>query len=212
MSSLTKMSDLDFRHLFCLADGRQTPANLDALLGEKFTHSNIRKRLPELVEKGYVQKVGPAEQSGLYEITVEGMVAGQHAHTYVIGYDDEFHNLVQRTVAIQDIQNATDADSLYIVLERYERELLEVLRDIALGSGASPTNVHSYYKEEWNGSYPGELSAMQTASALYTLSFYGCAERTQGVDLYRCTDLGTLVSDQVPVEETLSGVSLRDYL
>jgi len=61
----------DFEILAFLADhGRNNAVNIAAGLDRNRAYMNTRLRV--LATEGYVQHVGPAEHSGLYEITVEG--------------------------------------------------------------------------------------------------------------------------------------------
>lgn len=71
----------DFDLLDALSDGkRNNAANLAIELGRN--RSYINTRLPILADYGLVDRIGPAERSGLYEITEKGLVALDHREVY----------------------------------------------------------------------------------------------------------------------------------
>jgi predicted transcriptional regulator len=64
----------DFEILEALSDGRRnTAANLSHIIDKKRTYINTR--LPLLADYGLVERVGPAPNSGLYQITSRGEIA-----------------------------------------------------------------------------------------------------------------------------------------
>ena len=73
------------------ARGRNVATNL-AEITEK-SRKNINSRLPVLADYGLVRKIGPAERSGLYEITE----TGERALGYRNQYDevDDFERLLE---------------------------------------------------------------------------------------------------------------------
>ncbi|ELY67105.1 winged helix-turn-helix domain-containing protein [Natrinema versiforme] len=82
----------DFLILEALEDkGRNVATNLAAHTGK--SRKNINTRLPVLEDYGLVTKIGPAERSGLYEITS----AGKAALVYRDQYDevDDFEALIE---------------------------------------------------------------------------------------------------------------------
>lgn len=86
----------DFEILEALSDGkRNTAANLSYILDKD--RSYINTRLPVLADYSLVERIGPAPNSGLYEITEKGIVVAQHQAEY---QDDEvdFDALVAETV------------------------------------------------------------------------------------------------------------------
>jgi len=90
----------DFLILEGLEDkGRNVATNLAAHTGK--SRKNINTRLPVLEDYGLVRKIGPAERSGLYEITP----LGKAALVYQDQYDevDDFEELIEGP-------NATDSD------------------------------------------------------------------------------------------------------
>lgn len=63
-----------------LTEGRNIAANLAVQLDR---HRNyINQRMGQLNDYGLVRKIGPAENSGLYEITEKGRVALSHIDEY----------------------------------------------------------------------------------------------------------------------------------
>lgn len=72
------------------ATGRNVATNLASHTGK--SRKNINTRLPVLADYGLVRKIGPAERSGLYEITQ----AGESALAYRDQYDetDDFESLI----------------------------------------------------------------------------------------------------------------------
>jgi predicted transcriptional regulator len=67
----------DFELLRALSDGkRNNAANLSIELGRN--RSYINTRLPILADYGLVERIGPSERSGLYEITAAGTVVVDH--------------------------------------------------------------------------------------------------------------------------------------
>lgn len=86
----------DFLILEALEDkGRNVATNLSAHTGK--SRKNINTRLPVLEDYGLVRKIGPAERSGLYEITS----LGKAALIYQDQYDevDDFDALIQGPTA-----------------------------------------------------------------------------------------------------------------
>jgi len=80
------------------AKGRNVATNLAAHTGK--SRKNINTRLPVLEDYGLVRKIGPAERSGLYEITA----LGKAALVYQDQYDevDDFESLIEGPSATAD--------------------------------------------------------------------------------------------------------------
>lgn len=77
----------DFQLLKALSDGkRNTAANLAVELDRNRAYLN--SRLPVLYDYGLVEQVGPAERSGLYEITDKGKIVARHREEYRNGTVD----------------------------------------------------------------------------------------------------------------------------
>jgi predicted transcriptional regulator len=71
----------DFDILEALSDGRRnTAVNLSYVLDKN--RSYINTRLPILADYGLVERVGPAPNSGLYEITEKGRVVLDERENY----------------------------------------------------------------------------------------------------------------------------------
>lgn len=71
----------DFQILEALADGRRdTAANLAVTIGKDRNYLNTR--LPVLADAELVQRIGPADSSGLYQITPRGVAAAQNQSLY----------------------------------------------------------------------------------------------------------------------------------
>lgn len=82
----------DFLILQELEDkGRNVATNLASHTGK--SRKNINTRLPVLEDYGLVRKIGPAERSGLYEITSDGKAALLYQDQY--GQVDNFEELIE---------------------------------------------------------------------------------------------------------------------
>ncbi|ELZ90378.1 phage PhiH1 repressor protein [Haloferax mucosum ATCC BAA-1512] len=86
----------DFDILEALSDGRRnTAVNLSYILDKN--RSYINTRLPILADYGLLARVGPAPNSGLYEITEKGLVVLDNRDQYrTEGVD--FDALVESTL------------------------------------------------------------------------------------------------------------------
>ncbi|RQG93797.1 winged helix-turn-helix domain-containing protein [Natrarchaeobius chitinivorans] len=99
----------DFLILDALEDkGRNVATNLAAHTGK--SRKNINTRLPVLEDYGLVEKIGPAERSGLYEITT----LGKAALVYRDQYDDadDFESLIEGPSAA-DVDETVDAQASF---------------------------------------------------------------------------------------------------
>lgn len=86
----------DFDILDALDDGRRNNAiNLAEILDRDRQYINTR--LPALLDYGLVERVGPADNSGLYVITPKGQAVVEHRDAY--GEPDvDFDELVAESV------------------------------------------------------------------------------------------------------------------
>jgi DNA-binding MarR family transcriptional regulator len=75
------------------AHGRNVATNLAHHTGK--SRKNVNTRLPVLADYGLVRKIGPAERSGLYEITERGRTALAYRDQY--GKVDDFAALLDRS-------------------------------------------------------------------------------------------------------------------
>ena len=78
--------------------GRNVAPNLAHITGK--SRKNVNNRLPVLADYGLVQKIGPADRSGLYEITDRGRVALRLRDQYHA--TEDFDALVDRHMASSD--------------------------------------------------------------------------------------------------------------
>jgi len=78
------------------------------------SRKNINTRLPVLDDYTLVRKIGPAEHSGLYEITRKGRVALMYRDQY--GEVDDFEGLLEQP----DAPDASDASNPQQALARGE--------------------------------------------------------------------------------------------
>ena len=84
----------DFSILDELQDGRNVGANLSDTLG--MSRPYVTERLSQLADYGLVDKVGPNENVGLYEITPLGRAALEHQDEY--GEIEDFEALIESEV------------------------------------------------------------------------------------------------------------------
>ena len=86
----------DFLILEVLAEnGRNVAPNIALEIDKSRSHVNVR--LPVLADYGLVRKVGPAENSGLYEITDRGETTLALREQY--DSSDEFEQLVEQYIS-----------------------------------------------------------------------------------------------------------------
>ncbi|MFC3959552.1 winged helix-turn-helix transcriptional regulator [Halovivax cerinus] len=101
----------DFLILEALKEtGRNVAPNLASHTGK--SRKNINTRLPVLEDYGLVRKVGPADRSGLYEVTPLGKTALIHQDEY-----DEVDDFEER---IQEASPATDGGTPVTAMARGE--------------------------------------------------------------------------------------------
>jgi len=94
---------VDFEILNALSNGRRnTAANLSKIIDR--SRSYINTRLPVLADYGLVTRIGPATNSGPYEITDKGLVAAANQEAYARD-DIDFEAFVER-----QLDARTDAD------------------------------------------------------------------------------------------------------
>lgn len=83
----------DLEILEALSNGkRNTAANLSYELDKD--RSYINTRLPVLADYGLLERVGPAPNSGLYEITEKGGLVAEHGEKYEDG-DVDFDAFIE---------------------------------------------------------------------------------------------------------------------
>lgn len=102
----------DFLVLQALAEeGRNVAPNLAVRTGK--SRANINTRLPVLEDYSLVTKVGPADRSGLYEITERGRYAVALRDRY--GLVPDFGRLIEEAIAseteLANISNWNDSSA-----------------------------------------------------------------------------------------------------
>lgn len=91
----------NFQLLAALADGhRDTAANLAIRISK--VQNYVNTRLPALVDADLLQRIGPSEHSGLYQITPRGVVV-QHQSVYETDHD-QFEALLNTRVSTVTIK------------------------------------------------------------------------------------------------------------
>ena len=86
----------DFELLAALQDGRNVASNLTLELDRDRAYLNTR--LPELFDHGLVTKIGPASNSGLYELTDAGEAALAYRDQYTELGPDAFEDVIEDAV------------------------------------------------------------------------------------------------------------------
>jgi len=85
---------VDFALLDELTEGRNVAANLHMEIDSN--RSYVNQRLSTLADYGLIDRVGPSESAGLYEITPLGRAALEHRKEY--GEVDDFEALIEDAV------------------------------------------------------------------------------------------------------------------
>lgn len=78
-----KLTETDFLILDKLQEGRNMAGNIALEIDR--ARKYVNQRMPYLLDYGLVEKIGPMDDSGLYELTPKGRVAVEHREKY---YDD----------------------------------------------------------------------------------------------------------------------------
>jgi len=91
-----KLTPTDFEILGELRDGRNIAANLAMSLDRH--RKTINGKMPYLLDYGLVEKIGPYDNSGLYELTTRGRLAYEYRDKY---HDDavDFDDFLDRKLA-----------------------------------------------------------------------------------------------------------------
>jgi len=93
----------DFEILQILSNGRRNNAiNIAAHLDKN--RSYINTRLPVLTDYGLLNRVGPAVNSGLYEITEKGRIAARHRAEYEDD-DVDFEALIEEGLVETEVSS-----------------------------------------------------------------------------------------------------------
>lgn len=190
---LTSPTDLEIMDL--LSDGRrQTPANMAAYLDRDPAY--MSERLRNLEEREYIRDAPPADRSGMYELTDLGKIAAYHINKYVRDYHNVFRSKCERILDNQpqdifypDLVCISDEERM--ILNHMDLESLNLASELLI-------------EEETDRRYDSRV----IIESLYGLSYFGLAERVDGMDVYRVTEHGeraiSLFSEDVtaPVEIT----------
>lgn len=75
-----KLTKTDFLILEELREGRNLAANIALEIDR--ARNYVNQRMPYLLDYGLVEKIGPMEDSGLYELTEKGQLAYEHRAKY----------------------------------------------------------------------------------------------------------------------------------
>lgn len=75
-----KLTETDFMILETLTEGRNLAANIAVEIDR--SRKYVNSKMSYLLDYGLVNRVGPAEDSGLYELTDRGEVAVQNRSKY----------------------------------------------------------------------------------------------------------------------------------
>jgi len=84
----------DFKILEVLADGkRNNAANVAVEIDANRSYLNTR--FSYLLNEDLVERIGPHEESGLYEITPKGQVVVEHQEAYLNDEINEFDSFIE---------------------------------------------------------------------------------------------------------------------
>lgn len=81
---VVKLTPADFEILGVLRNGRNLATNIAAEIGK--SRKYINRRMGYLLDYELVHKVGPVEDSGLYELTEKGRLSYEYRASY---HDDD---------------------------------------------------------------------------------------------------------------------------
>lgn len=112
---------------------RQTAPNLAEILGKDSRYMN--NQLNDLAGQGLVRRVGPSENSKMFEITEKGQVAVEHAEEYSHHSATEFGLLVDRVLKdrqASDTNREMPVSTIHLSSEDFE--LLDYLQEKEVAS------------------------------------------------------------------------------
>jgi predicted transcriptional regulator len=97
---MDRINKTDFKILEALDDGeRNIAANI--ALEIDANRGYINNRFSYLLSRDLVQRVGPKEQSGLYQITAKGKAAVNHKQKCLNNEVDDFESFVEERLSEQ---------------------------------------------------------------------------------------------------------------
>lgn len=97
---MDRINKTDFKILEALNDGeRNIAANI--ALEIDANRGYVNNRFSYLLSRDLVQRVGPNEQSGLYEITAKGKAVVKHRQKYLNDEVDNFESFIEERVSEQ---------------------------------------------------------------------------------------------------------------
>ena len=85
--------------------GRNVASNISIEIDKSRSHVNVR--LPILEDYGLVKKIGPSENSGLYEITEKGQLALEHQEEYSEN-QGLFESALESDLDAEDLEDDAD--------------------------------------------------------------------------------------------------------
>lgn len=95
---MDRLNQTDFKILNVLASGKRNVA-ANVALEIDVDRGYINSRFGYLLSEDLVERVGPKERSGLYEITLKGQVVVEHKEVYFADDSDDFESFVEQQVS-----------------------------------------------------------------------------------------------------------------
>lgn len=95
---MDRLNQTDFKILAVLAGGKRNVA-ANVALEIDADRGYINNRFGYLLSEGLVERVGPKERSGLYEITPKGKAAVDHKEKYFSDDVSDFEDFVQQRMS-----------------------------------------------------------------------------------------------------------------
>lgn len=175
--------------LTVLADGkRQTPINVAAILDRDRNY--MSQQLRDLESRGFVHDPGPAERSGMYELTDLGRIAAERIDRYVRDYHDQWLDVITRA-------HNTQPDDEYVprllALTDDEYTALQIVTVTHTEHGQDYA-FHTNVAETARNEFDVELSPDVAGTHLYRLYVNLLLDREQNIDAYRLNTRGTIVA------------------
>lgn len=99
---MDRLNQTDFKILNVLASGKRNVA-ANVALEIDVDRGYINTRFGYLLSEDLVERVGPKEQSGLYEITAKGQVAVKHKEVYFADESDDFESFVEQQLSEHEL-------------------------------------------------------------------------------------------------------------